>query len=93
MSDLPPNAEKVALIYRDAADAGKSPVKAVAAHFGIPYSTAGKWVIRARQGGFLAPTRRGLAPIKHERCPTCGADRSRWRASPNDSLESPHGAE
>lgn len=52
---------EVAAVYRLAFAAHQPPVKAVAEHFGIPASTAGKKVMAARKAGFLPPTTRGKA--------------------------------
>jgi hypothetical protein len=54
--------EKVALVYRDAHRSGDSPTAAVAEHFRVAYSTAARWVSRARhEYGLLPTTRRGKA--------------------------------
>lgn len=45
--------QDVALIYRLALLAGEAPTQAVAAHLGIPKSTASVWVTRARDRGLL----------------------------------------
>ena len=47
--------EKVAEVYRAALMAGKAPTRAVAATFDRPYSTAARWVLRARKAGKLGP--------------------------------------
>jgi hypothetical protein len=43
----------VAQIYRVALLAGDAPTQAVAERLGVPRSTAGRWVTRARDRGFL----------------------------------------
>lgn len=43
----------VALIYRVALLSGDAPTQAVAERLGVPRSTAGRWVTRARDRGFL----------------------------------------
>jgi hypothetical protein len=72
---------RVASVYRDACEKGLPPTKTVALTFGITGSMASKWVMATRGAGLLAPTKQGVAPVNKEarRCPTCGADRSRWR--------------
>jgi hypothetical protein len=50
-----------AAVYRIAYLAGLRPTNVVAAAMKIPRSTAGRWVMVARQRGFLAPTTRGKA--------------------------------
>jgi hypothetical protein len=47
--------EKVAEVYRAALMAGKNPTQAVADTFQRPYSTAARWVLRARKAGKLGP--------------------------------------
>ncbi len=56
----------VAYVYRLAYLASDPPVVAVAQHFGLPRSTAGRWVQRARAGGFLGSTTSGRAGEDHE---------------------------
>jgi len=56
----------VAATYARAYLEGESPTEAVASRYGVPRSTAGKWVMRARRDGLLGATteRRagGVAP-------------------------------
>lgn len=52
---------KVAEVYRAAHAAGKPPTQAVAREFVVSRSTAGRYVQRARQRGFLGPTRERVA--------------------------------
>jgi hypothetical protein len=53
--------QRVALVYRVAHERG-APTQAVAARFNVSYSTAEKWVSRARhEYGLLPKTRRGKA--------------------------------
>jgi hypothetical protein len=54
--------ERVAVTYRQAVAAGrKDPTKAVAeTHYGSP-SSAGRWVMKARELGYLGKTARGVA--------------------------------
>jgi hypothetical protein len=47
----------VSEVYRKAHATGASPTKAVQRHFHVSRSTAGRWVGRARQQGYLGPTR------------------------------------
>lgn len=47
--------EKVADAYRVAVQAGIPPTQAIADTFQVPYSTAGRWVMKTRRRGFLAP--------------------------------------
>lgn len=49
----------VAEVYLAAQREGRPPTSAVAEHGKVNKSTAGKWVSRAREFGFLAPTSRG----------------------------------
>lgn len=49
---------QVAEVYLKSAN---KPTTAVAQHFKVPYSTAAKWVARARRIGVLAPTTKGKA--------------------------------
>lgn len=51
----------VAGIYSRALSEGRPPAPAVAEHFGRPVVTVHRWIARARQQGFLQPTRPGLA--------------------------------
>jgi hypothetical protein len=51
--------EEVAAVYKAAAEAGRSTTDAVASHFGLSASAAGKRVQRAREAGHLPPTNRG----------------------------------
>ena len=46
--------QAVAVIYRLALMLGDSPTQAVAEELGIPRSTAGRWVTRSRDRGFLS---------------------------------------
>ena len=48
---------EVAKVYREAAAAGQPPTQAVAIHFERARSTAGRWVVQARQAGHLRPAR------------------------------------
>ncbi|ACZ29624.1 hypothetical protein Xcel_0585 [Xylanimonas cellulosilytica DSM 15894] len=51
----------VATTYRQAWSQGEYPTRAVAQHFGVPHSTAARWVMKARENGQLGPAdgRRG----------------------------------
>lgn len=53
--------EAVAMIYRVAHVSVESPTKAVAERLGLPGSTAGRWVGKARQKGLLGPATKGRA--------------------------------
>jgi hypothetical protein len=54
--------EEVARIYRQAQHEHRGPTNAVADEMHVARSTAGKWVARARDAGFLRPApRRGIA--------------------------------
>jgi hypothetical protein len=54
--------EEVARIYRQAQLEHRGPTNAVAEKMHVARSTAGKWVARAREAGFLRPApRRGIA--------------------------------
>ncbi len=53
---------EVAEVYLDAWEqGGQSPTQAVARHFGVPRSTAAKWVARARQDELLSEAGHGRA--------------------------------
>jgi hypothetical protein len=54
---------EVADVYRQAWRDGRPPTKAVAKHFQISDSAAAKRVMRARQGGLLPPTEKGVAGL------------------------------
>ena len=57
--------EKVATLYVGACDSGDPPTKFVAEHFGVPHSTAAKWVRRCRKLGYLGEAQgRGKAGSK-----------------------------
>ena len=64
----------VAEVYLKAADARTPPLKAVAATWTVPHSTAARWVKRARDLGVLPPTRAGKwATQCNGKCPVhCG---------------------
>jgi hypothetical protein len=51
---IPPLAD-VAKVYSDAQARRANPTQAVAARWDAAYSTAAKWVMRARREGYLAP--------------------------------------
>lgn len=51
---------QVAEVYDEALDAGDPPTHAVAETFAVPYSTAARWIRRARQLGWLPPAVNGL---------------------------------
>lgn len=51
----PETLEWVAVIYRFAYACHDDPTKSVVERFGIPRSTAGRWVAKAREQGFLGP--------------------------------------
>lgn len=57
----PEHLKAVATVYLQALKNGDGPTRAVANHFGIPHSTAAKWVARARREGDLNPTIKGIA--------------------------------
>lgn len=52
---------QVAVVYAVAYACDQPPTKAVTATFGLARSTAGRWVARARERGFLGPTTPGRA--------------------------------
>jgi hypothetical protein len=52
---------QVAEIYDEALEVGEPPTQAVADAYDVPYSTAARWVRRARDLGCLPPPRPGLA--------------------------------
>ncbi|HSJ43840.1 MAG TPA: hypothetical protein VK923_04055 [Euzebyales bacterium] len=52
---------KVAVVYAVTYAVGQAPVKKVTEVFGVPRSTAGRWVTMARERGFLGPTTPGRA--------------------------------
>lgn len=53
--------DQVATIYRRALLDGKPPTAEVAARMNIARSTAGRWVMKARERGLLGPAKRGSA--------------------------------
>lgn len=53
--------QAVASVYSDAYHQGQRPTKAVAEHFTVARSTAGRWVVEARKRGFLSATRERMA--------------------------------
>lgn len=55
--------EWVARIYRLAYAVGDTPKKAVESALGLPPATAGRWVARAREAGYLAPATPGRAGV------------------------------
>lgn len=58
----PEKLAEVAEVYDDAFQRGDSaPTRAVANHFDMPYSTASKWVMRAREMDLLARTEKRQA--------------------------------
>lgn len=57
----PAHLKSVAAVYLDALRSGGGPTLAVADHFGVPHSTAAKWVGRARKQGTLRATSKGVA--------------------------------
>jgi hypothetical protein len=52
---------RVAATYREALAAGEPPTRAVERDLAVSHSQAAKYVSRARQRGFLGPTRSGVA--------------------------------
>lgn len=56
----PEHYHQVAEVYDEALEAGDPPTQAVAHAFGVPYSTAARWVRRTRALGLLPPPRPGL---------------------------------
>lgn len=56
----PEHYEQVAEVYDEALDAGDPPTQSVAEAFDVPYTTAARWVRRARDLGHLPPPQPGL---------------------------------
>ena len=56
----PEHYRQVAEVYDEAIDAGDPPTQAVAETFDVPYTTAARWVRRARDLGLLPPPTPGL---------------------------------
>jgi hypothetical protein len=95
--------EQVAKVYNWAAGRGLPPTTAVADEFGVPKSTAGKWVARTRKRGLLPPTEQGSAthptdhyPVKaeiHRATPrhvswlVCNACLTPWPCAHNDGFD------
>jgi hypothetical protein len=52
---------QVARVYRNALSLGQHPTRAVQEHFHIARPTAARWVMRARERGFLGRAERGKA--------------------------------
>jgi hypothetical protein len=59
----PEHFAEVARVYREAYADNKAPTRAVARHFSVSHSAAGKWVARCRDLGLLPPTTRGKARV------------------------------
>lgn len=57
----PEKLAQVARVYREAYLAEGKPTQAVAEKWGVPYSTAARWVGTARRAGLLEATTRGVA--------------------------------
>ena len=53
----------VAAVYRRALMVGEPPTKAVVDDLGLARSTAGRWVMKAREKGFLGSTTKGKAGV------------------------------
>ena len=53
----------VAAVYRRALMVGEPPTKAVVDGLGLARSTAGRWVMKAREKGFLGKTTKGKAGV------------------------------
>lgn len=53
--------QRVADVYRDAMAAGRPPVAAIVGELHAERSTAGRWVMLARQRGFLGPAKGTMA--------------------------------
>ena len=53
----------VAAVYRRALMVGEPPTKAVVDDLGLARSTAGRWVMKAREKGFLGETTKGKAGV------------------------------
>ena len=56
----PEHYTQVAEVYDEAIEAGDPPTQSVAEAFDVPYTTAARWVRRARQLGALPPPTPGL---------------------------------
>ncbi|MDQ1437952.1 MAG: hypothetical protein QOK43_1581 [Acidimicrobiaceae bacterium] len=56
----PEHYRQVAEVYDEAIDAQDPPTQSVAEAFDVPYTTAARWVRRARALGLLPPPRAGL---------------------------------
>lgn len=56
----PEHYQQVAEVYDEAIDEGDPPTQAVAEAFDVPYTTAARWVRRARVLGLLPPAQPGL---------------------------------
>jgi hypothetical protein len=54
----------VADAFRTAEDAGRFPIQALMQHYGIARTTAGKWVLLARQRGWLEQPKRRSSGLK-----------------------------
>jgi hypothetical protein len=56
----PEHYKQVAEVYDEALDAGDPPTQSVAEAFDVPYTTAARWVRRARDLGCLPPPAPGV---------------------------------
>ena len=56
----PDHYKQVAEVYDEAIEEGDPPTQSVAEAFDVPYTTAARWVRRARQLGLLPPPTPGL---------------------------------
>jgi hypothetical protein len=69
----------VAEVYQEAVEAGladgttRTPDKDIAQMWGVPHTTAARWVKEARRRGLLPPGHRGRAgpPVCRGLCPAC----------------------
>ena len=56
----PEHYQQVAEVYDEAIDEGDPPTQSVAEAFDVPYTTAARWVRRARALGLLPPPTPGV---------------------------------
>jgi transposase len=65
---------QVATLYSRAMSDQRPPAPVIAEHFGRPVATVHRWVAKARERGFLPPTRPGLASGDEGLAPVLAAE-------------------
>lgn len=80
---------RVAAIYCDSLVSGGAPTQAVADELGVPRSTAGRWVTRARDRGILTllDPRASNLSAGRPHCPTCNCGATQEEPSESAQAE------